>query len=123
MKKDIDLTLNKNYITDNINQLTGAKKYNQQLKNLMLLMENDFKYDADISLNIYNQIGENFSPVVINLMKQKITELIDIYMSEIELVDVIIKFNFEQQFYKINIQYSIVNTIDVIELTTTVRKI
>lgn len=121
--KDINLKLDQNPITMDITTLDGFKKINQQLKNLLLLKNHDDKYQDDIGPGIYNQIGEEMSPSNISMVRAKVIELFDNYVSNVDIVDIDTKFSFKQRSYMITVSYALKNTVEIRTFETSIRGI
>ena len=121
--KDIDLSFEENPITGDLTVRKSVLAISQSLRNLVLTNTMERPYKPDIGTGITALLGEPVSSVNVAIMKKKIIELIVKNEPRVELITIDIKANNKEQLYKINIQYNIINQIDIFTESISLKRI
>ena len=110
--KDINIAFTRHPVSDDITTKTGDASIKQSLRNLILLNRGDKPFHPEIGSGIYDMLFENMDmPGTEEVIRYKITDLINKYEPRVELQDVQFDFDYNNNSVSIGIYYVIINTL------------
>lgn len=115
MKKDVNLTFNRNPFSNDFSTL-DRKTAIQQKVYVFLMLESPgtIVYRDHLFTGLKKILGDNVSNINASILKETIKLVCDKFIPEIELIDISVIPDWDNQKYKITLKYSIVNSIEQI---------
>ena len=115
MKKDVNLTFNRNPFSNDLSSLDRKSAIKQKVYTfLMLESPGTIVYKDYLYTGLKKILGDNVSNINASILKEIIKLACDKYIPEIELIDISVIPDWDNQKYKITLKYSIVNSIEII---------
>lgn len=120
---DLNLAFTRHPSTGDVTKKTNAEAIKASLKNLIQTKNYERPFHPEIGCQIHGLLFENFTPVVKQVMKRTIEQMIDKFEPRVTLTDVIIAESPDQNGIKLEIYFKINNTQEPATLSTTLLRI
>ena len=107
---DLDLSLTLHPIKKDILPLYDDRAIQQALKNVLLTENYDYGFDPNFGSQIHSLLFENISSTTTIALKKSVEVAIRNYEPRVNLTGVVVTPFSEENYYKIDIYYYLVNT-------------
>ena len=107
--KDLDLFFSKKVGSNDINTLTDITAVKRSVRNLVLMNHYEKPFHPEIGSGIREMLFENMTPITAILIAKKVEDVINNYEPRADLVGVIATPDLDNNSYKLNIEFYIVN--------------
>jgi phage baseplate assembly protein W len=116
--KDLDLNFLAHPTTKDVTKKTGDEAIKRSIRNLILTNHYDRPFRHYIGSNVQKLLFENLNSLTANFLKNSIEETIKNYEPRVQLQQVTVDPDYDNNGYKVVMQYIILNT--TLPVTTTV---
>ena len=106
---DLDLFFTRKTSTSDVNKLTDVLAVKRSVRNLVLLNHYEKPFHPEIGSGIREMLFENMTPITAILIAKKVEDMINNYEPRAELAGVIATPDLDNNSYKLNIEFYIVN--------------
>ena len=117
--KDISLYFTKNPVTGDVTEVTDVQDIKRSVRNLVLTNRFDRPFHPEIASRVREALFENFTPVTVNLVRNAIVEVLNLYEPRVSVTDVIVadpEYTFmDQNTLPIKIYFTINNAPETLE--------
>lgn len=120
---DLNLAFTKHPATGDVTKKTNVEAIKASLKNLIQTKNYERPFHPEIGCQIHGLLFENFTPVIKQVMKRTIEQMIDKFEPRVTLTDVIIEESQDDNGIKLDIYFKINNTQEPATLSTTLLRI
>ena len=86
--KDISLYFTKNPVTGDVTEVTDVQDIKRSVRNLVLTNRFDHPFHPEIASHVRDLLFERFTPVTINLLRNRIETVLENYEPRVTLIDV-----------------------------------
>ena len=86
--KDISLYFTKNPVTGDVTEVTDVQDIKRSVRNLVLTNRFDHPFHPEIASHVRDLLFERFTPVTINLLRNRIETVLENYEPRVTLLDV-----------------------------------
>lgn len=107
---DLDFTMFRNPVTDDVAKKLDDNAIKQALKNLILLRKFDSPFHPEICSQVTDSLFENITPVSIAVLKRAITYTIENFEPRVRIITVNVQDNSITNTLTIDIVYEIIAT-------------
>lgn len=108
--KDLDLDFIAHPTTKGIVKKSGDEAIKRSIRNLVLTNFYDRPFRHYIGSNVQKLLFENLNSLTSNLLKDAIEEVINNYEPRVQLQQVLVEPDYDNNGYKVVLQYLILNT-------------
>ena len=88
--KDISLYFTKNPVTGDVTEVTDVQDIKRSVRNLVLTNRFDRPFHPEIASRVREALFENFTPVTVNLVRNAIVEVLNLYEPRVSVTDVVV---------------------------------
>lgn len=120
---DLNLAFTRHPSTGDVTKKTNVEAIKASLKNLIQTKNYERPFHPEIGCQIHGLLFENFTPVVKQIMKRTIEQMIDKFEPRVTLTDVNIEESTDENGIKLDIYFKINNTQEPATLSTTLLRI
>lgn len=120
---DLNLAFTRHPSTGDVTKKTNVEAIKASLKNLIQTKNYERPFHPEIGCQIHGLLFENFTPVIKQIMKRTIEQMIDKFEPRVTLTDVIIEESPDNNGIKLDIYFKINNTQEPATLSTTLLRI
>lgn len=120
---DLNLAFSKHPSTGDVTKKTDVEAIKASLKNLIQTKNYERPFQPEIGCQIHGLLFENFTPVVKQIMRRTIEQMIDKFEPRVTLTDVIITDDSDINGIKLDLYFRINNTQQPATLSTTLLRI
>ena len=106
---DLDLFFKRKTSTSDVNKLTDVLAVKRAVRNLVLMNHYEKPFHPEIGSGIREMLFENMTPITAILIAKKVEDVINNYEPRADLVGVIATPDLDNNSYKLNIEFYIVN--------------
>lgn len=106
---DLDLFFTRKTSTSDVNKLTDVLAVKRAVRNLVLMNHYEKPFHPEIGSGIREMLFENMTPITAILIAKKVEDVINNYEPRADLVGVIATPDLDNNSYKLNIEFYIVN--------------
>lgn len=121
--KDIDIHFQANPNGGDVPYLANDKAITQAIKNLVFTNLYERPYKSKIASDVLRSLFENFTPAAVNILRNRIRDVIVNYEPRADLIDVTIDWRDEYHEMKVDILYRPMNARDPITITVFLEKL
>jgi phage baseplate assembly protein W len=114
---DLDLDFIAHPTTKNVIIKKGADAIKRSVRNLILTNFYDRPFRSNIGSNVQNLLFENVNPLIEIFIKDAVKEVIENFEPRVKLLEINVKFNFDENAYKVSLAYVILNRNEPISQT------
>ena len=108
---DIDLRFNRHPATNDLSVKVGSAAVSQSLRNICLTNAGDIDEDSAFGVGIRNYLGEQFGPIEVLALKQRILDQCARYEPRAEIFEVLVDFDEASYTLRVRINYFVVNVL------------
>ena len=120
---DLNLAFTRHPSTGDVTKKTNVEAIKASLKNLIQTKNYERPFHPEIGCQIHGLLFENFTPVVKQIMRRTIEQMIDKFEPRVTLTDVSIEESPDDNGIKLDIYFRINNTQEPATLSTTLLRI
>lgn len=120
---DLNLAFTRHPSTGDVTKKTNVEAIKASLKNLIQTKNYERPFHPEIGCQIHGLLFENFTPVIKQIMKRTIEQMIDKFEPRVTLTNVIIEESPDDNGIKLDIYFRINNTQEPATLSTTLLRI
>jgi phage baseplate assembly protein W len=120
---DFALGFNVSPVTGNISRVTDAQSVKQALKTLILTNKGERFYRKDLGTDIHSMLFDMIDPITANMIRNSIEESIRNYEPRVDLVQVQVFPDTDNQQYKVNIFFRIINIPEIQQVDLTLKRV
>ena len=120
---DLNLAFSRHPSTGDVTRKTNVEAIKASLKNLIQTKNYERPFHPEIGCQIHGLLFENFTPVVKQVMKRTIEQMIDKFEPRVTLTDVNIEESPDENGIRLDIYFRINNTQEPATLSTTLLRI
>lgn len=112
--RDLGLTFIPHPVTSDVVSKTDAAAVKQSIRNLVLTMNYERPFHSEKGCQVYRLLFENVTQSLLQIARQSVINVINIYEPRANLVDVVVENNLTRNSIDISIYFTLLN-IDTIE--------
>jgi len=120
---DLNLAFTRHPSTGDVTKKTNVEAIKASLKNLIQTKNYERPFHPEIGCQIHGLLFENFTPVVKQVMKRTIEQMIDKFEPRVTLTDVRLEESPDENGIRLDIYFRINNTQEPATLSTTLLRI
>ena len=120
---DLNLAFTRHPSTGDVTRKTNVEAIKASLKNLIQTKNYERPFHPEIGCQIHGLLFENFTPVVKQVMRRTIEQMIDKFEPRVTLTDVSIEESPDENGIRLEIYFRINNTQEPATLSTTLLRI
>ncbi len=121
--KDLNLAFSRHPSTGDVTKKTDVEAIKASLKNLIQTKNYERPFHPEIGCQIHGLMFENFTPVVKQIMRRTIEQMIDKFEPRVTLTDVVIEDDSDLNGVRLDLYFRINNTQQPATLSTTLIRI
>lgn len=121
--KDLDLSFTAHPIRKDINKHTGALAVINAVKNIVLTAHYEKPFQPDVGSNIRKLLFENLDVVTAASIEREIEQTISNYEPRVKIISVKANPDFDNNGFKVELQFSVVNLTDPITINLFLERI
>ena len=121
--RDIDLSFKKHPGTNDVAVRVDTGAIAQSIRTLVLTAPGDLEEEPDFGVGVWSLLGENYDPVSILALRDKIRGQCTKYEPRAEVTDVQIEGDQEQHQIRIRVLYYVLNVDNEEQVTITVSRV
>jgi phage baseplate assembly protein W len=106
--KDIDLTFQKNPITNDLSVLINERAINRSIRNLVETIPTERFFDSDIGSDVRSLLFELSDAPLSSDLESQIENVIELFEPRVDDLEVEVNSNNNEQSYEVTINYTIV---------------
>lgn len=120
---DISLLFTAHPATADINKKTDEEAVKASIRNLIQTRNYERPFHPEIGCQIYSLLFENFTPIVKQVMKKTIFDVIDKFEPRAQIIDVIIRDKPDNNSIDLEIIFKLLNSERPITLRTAISRV
>ena len=113
--KDLSLFFSRNPVTGDVSTVSDVQNIKRAVRNLVLLNTWDKPFHPEIGTNIRGSLFENFTPIMVAVLREKIEESIKRYEPRVTVTDVNFGDTLDNNELRCTIEFTINNVPERIE--------
>jgi len=121
--KDLDLSFQAHPVRKDVNKHTGALAVVNAVKNIVLTAHYEKPFQPDVGSNIRKLLFENLDVVTAASIEREIEQTINNYEPRVKILKVSANPDFDNNGFKVELQFSIVNLADPITINLFLERI
>ncbi len=106
--KDISITLDKNFVTDDLAVTKDFNAIKQSVKNLVTTVPGERFFNPNIGSRITDLLFEPLDFINANLVKSEITYTINAFEPRVKLIDVTVDQNMDDNGYDVQVEFEVI---------------
>jgi phage baseplate assembly protein W len=106
--KDISITFDKNFVTDDLAVTKDFNAIKQSVKNLVTTVPGERFFNPNIGSRITDLLFEPLDFINANLVKSEITYTINAFEPRVKLIDVTVDQNMDDNGYDVQVEFEVI---------------
>ena len=121
--KDLDMNFTIHPIRKDVNKLTAERAVINSIKNIVLTAHYEKPFDPDFGSNIRRLLFENLDKLTASAIEREINETVALYEPRVKIIETIARADFENNGFKIEMRFMIVNQTQPVTITFFLERI
>lgn len=120
---DIAIGFNMSPVTGNISRVTEEQSIKQALRTLILTNKGERMHRMSLGSNLSAMLFDPVDPITANMIRNSIEECIRNFEPRVDLVQVQVNSDVENEQYKVNIFFRIINIPEIQQLDLSLKRV
>lgn len=121
--KDLDMNFTIHPVRKDVNKLLAERAVINSIKNIVLTAHYEKPFDPDFGSNIRRLLFENLDTLTASAIEREIAETVKTYEPRVNLLETIARADFENNGFKVDMKFMIVNQTQPLSITFFLERI